>query len=88
MVELGGNIKLEGFDDLEPAQLIVVKKVVGNYAKDVSEQNEFSEFIVTLSGNKISVKIVSKDKTIEEEESGDNLFMTLDKALAKAKEAA
>lgn len=86
-MELGGNIKLEGFDELEPAQLIVVKKVVGNYAKDISEKNEFSEFAVTLEGNKISVKIVSKDKTIEEEESGDNLFMTLDKALAKAKEA-
>ena len=88
MIELGGNIKLDGFENLEPAQLIVVKKVIGNYAKEISEKVEFSEFLVILEGNKISVKVTAKDKTIEEGEDGDNLFVTLDKVLAKVKEAA
>ena len=38
MIELGGNIKLESFDEIQPAQLIVIKKVVGNFAKQYSEK--------------------------------------------------
>lgn len=85
MIELGGNIKLSEFESLEPAQLIVVKKVVGNYAKNISEKIEFSELLVSLKDNKVAVKLTTKDKTFEEEETSDNLFFTLDKALAKIK---
>ena len=85
MIELGGNIKLSEFESLEPAQLIVVKKVVGNYAKNISEKVEFSELLVCLKDKNVAVKLTTKDKTFEEEESGDNLFFTLDKALAKVK---
>jgi len=85
MIELGGNIKLDGFESIEPAQLIVVKKMVGNYAKEISEKIEFSEFLVSLKETTVSVKVTTKDKEISEEESGDNLFITLDKVLAKVK---
>ena len=87
MIELGGNIKLDGFESLEPAQLIVVKKFVGNYAKDLSEKSEYSEFLVILENNKIKIKVTGKDKTIEEEDETDNMFITLNSVLAKVKEA-
>lgn len=87
MMELGGNIKLEGFETLEPAKLIVVKKVVGNYAKTISEKIAFSEFLVTLNEQKVTVKVTAKDKVIEKNDSSDNLFIALDKALAKVKKS-
>lgn len=86
-MELGGNIKLDGFETLEPAKLIVVKKIVGNYAKVVSEKLAFSEFLVTLNEKKVTVKVTAKDKVIEKEDSSDNLFVALDKALAKIKKS-
>ena len=39
MMKLGGNIVLDGCDNLEPATLIVLKKMVGNYARKISEKN-------------------------------------------------
>ena len=38
MIELGGNINLDNFEEIEKGQLIVVKKVVGNYTKKISEK--------------------------------------------------
>lgn len=34
---LGGNISLAGFRDLDKSQMIVLKKIVGTYAKKYSE---------------------------------------------------
>ena len=31
MIELGGNIKLENFEAIEPGQLIVIKKIAGSF---------------------------------------------------------
>jgi len=85
MIELGGNIKLDGFESIEPAQLIVVKKIVGNVVKEISEKIEFSEFLLTLKDTTISINVTAKDKEINKKDSGDNLFITLDKVLAKVK---
>ena len=38
MIELGGNIVLNGFRDLEPPELVVVKKIVGTYARKFADQ--------------------------------------------------
>ncbi len=84
MIELGGNIKLDNFEALEPALLIVVKKVVGNYTKKISESlQDFKGIIVTLEDkqqNKIKVKVTA-DKVYEAEATEKNLFFALDKAL-------
>ena len=83
MIELGGNIKLINFDSLEPALLVVVKKVVGNYTKKISESiDSFKGIEVTLEdSSKINVK-VSADKNYEAEAKDKNLFFSLDKALS------
>ena len=82
MIELGGNIKLINFDSLEPALLVVVKKVVGNYTKKISESiDSFKGIEVTLEdSNKVNVK-VSADKNYEAEAKDKNLFFSLDNAL-------
>ena len=83
-MELGGNIKLTNFDDTEPALLIVIKKIVGNYTKKVSESlSNFKEIEVILEDkktNKVKVKVIA-DKENMAEASDKNLFFALDKAL-------
>ncbi len=85
MIELGGNIKLDNFNDIEPALLIVVKKVVGNYARKISESFEdYKEVQVSLENkdsNNIKVKVIA-DKEYTSEAIDKNLFFALDRALS------
>ena len=84
MIELGGNIKLDGFEGIEPAQLIVIKKVVGNFAKQYSEKVEVKELMIKLEDkNKVTVTLNGE---ITESDEGDNLFYELNGLLVKVKE--
>ena len=86
MIELSGNIKLINFDSIEPALLIVVKKVVGNYTRKISEAyNDFKSIEVSIEDaelNKIRVRVEVSETIIEKEAHDENLFFALDKALA------
>lgn len=88
-MKLGGNIELEGFDNMEPAQLIVIKKIVGSSAKKISEEvAEFDNLQITLKENEkdkvtISGKIKVKDVEHEAEASDKNLFFALNKVIAE-----
>ena len=55
VLELGGSIQLSGFSGIDGGQMVVVKKIVGNYAKrlsdgkdtdnlDYSTYNDFKKF--------------------------------------------
>ena len=37
-IKLGGSIELSGFSSLDGGQMIVLKKIVGNYARKMEEQ--------------------------------------------------
>lgn len=37
-IRLGGNIELSGFSNLDGGQMIVLKKIVGNYARKMEEK--------------------------------------------------
>lgn len=87
MITLGGNIKLDGFEELDPGMLIVVKKMVGLFAKKVSENmGELESFDVTKENNKITIKAKSGDKQIEGNSEEDNMFMALSNALKTVEE--
>ncbi|MBI2671886.1 hypothetical protein HYX16_03045 [Candidatus Woesearchaeota archaeon] len=88
MIELGGNIKLAGFDEIDRGALVVVKKMAGNYARQCSEKagSEVQELVIELKeGDKksISASLKIKDKEHKSEESDKNLFFCLDKCLSK-----
>ena len=36
-LQLGGSIQLSGFSGVDGGQMVVIKKVVGNYARRLSE---------------------------------------------------
>ena len=46
--KLGGNIALVGFEILEPAELTVVKKIVGNYVRKMGNCGDYQEMRLTL----------------------------------------
>jgi len=86
MIELGGNIKLKGFNDLDPATIIVVKKIVGNYTKQLTEKNpDFSELFLDLSKNEknfnLNVNFSKKSGNLESDAEGPNLFFVISAAL-------
>ena len=87
MIELGGNITLEGFENLEPGALVIVKKVVGNYTKRISNNTtNFEKISISLNKddkNNIQVKLHRNGEINVEEASDSNLFFALDKALSK-----
>jgi len=87
MVELGGNISLEGFEDVEHGVLIMVKKMVGSYAKKIAdEKGAFDKFTVSRNGKEIKVNVSKDGNDFSISASGVNLFFTLGEALKKAVE--
>ncbi len=85
MLELGGGIFLDNFEEIEPGRLIIVKKIVGNYTKNISENLEgFEKITISLEkGNsyKVVVKVNAGKELISEGEK-ENLFFALDEALS------
>lgn len=47
-IALGGNINLVGFKDLHHTELIVVKKLVGNYMRKLSTTTPVNELTLTV----------------------------------------
>lgn len=86
MIELGGNIKLDGFEGVEPAQLIVIKKVVGNFARQYSEKVDVKELLVKLEDDKKNKITVDLNGEIKESDKGDNLFYVLNGLLVKVRD--
>ena len=48
MIELGGNITLVGFKELGYAEMVVVKKLVGNYARKLSDGRPINNLTMTV----------------------------------------
>lgn len=93
MIELGGNITLAGFKELEPAELIVVKKVVGRYARKLSDSlKNFENLTLTMKivhktpkSQKFEIhsKVMVKGKPYTSEVVDRNLFFAIDSSLQK-----
>ena len=89
LIQLGGNISLAGFKELEPAKMIVIKKVTGNYVKKMQEKtNKFESLHLHLkpvhsSKFEIQAKAMVNGQPYNSEFVDFNLFFALDKSLAK-----
>jgi len=85
MIELGGNIKLEGFESLEPAKLIVAKKMIGNYVKKINEKKQYNELLVTLKveDKEFSISVICDcgEEKLSGSKTDKNLFFAIDGAL-------
>lgn len=66
--KLGGNIALVGFEVLEPAELLIVKKIVGSYVRKMCRAAGYKEMRLTLQQR-------SHGKTFKHEVDGQALFV-------------
>jgi len=95
-IELGGNIVLVGFKPLDYAEMIVVKKMVGNSARKFSDTFEgFEQLSLTLKEvhkteknqkYELNTKVMIKGKPYTSEVVDRNLFVALDSVLKKVNE--
>ncbi len=91
MIQLGGNIELTGFRDLDRSVMVIVKKIVGNYAKKFSERlSDFEKLSLTVKkihetekSEKYEIKgmLVYGGKMINRDTTDFNLFVVLDSVL-------
>jgi len=87
---LGGNIELVGFKELDGSSMVILKKMIGNHVRKMSETTEkFEKLTVTMkkvgAGNnkfEISAKMLDNGRIVNSEITDFNLFFTVDKALS------
>ena len=85
-MKLGGGIELNGFSGIEKAQLVVVKKIVGNSAKEMSEKaKKFEKLSVSLANEgdsfNVHAELTDEGNQITADSSEKNLFLALSSAL-------
>ena len=94
VLELGGNIVLSGFSGLDAANMIVLKKIVGNYARKFSDRSEtFEKLHLTMKAVhkkeeqpkkfELHAKLIDNGKVTTSELTERNLFVGIDSALKK-----
>jgi len=82
IIQLGGNIQLNGFSELDGATMVVLKKVIGNYAKQFNEKcSKFEKLIIKLNEGTFNAEVINEGNSIISEAKDNNLFFAVDKAL-------
>ena len=83
-VELGGNIALTGFSEIDGASMIILKKILGSCVKEISENDkEFKRFELVLDGAepyKMTAVLTAKEEK-KTNASDNNLFIALNTVL-------
>ncbi|MFW6383736.1 MAG: hypothetical protein ACOCZQ_03775 [Nanoarchaeota archaeon] len=89
-MELGGNISLNGFSNLDRDTMVIVKKLVGSYVKTLSEGNDnFKSLSLNLNSGveesnpqKYSLEgVLVADNEYKAEAEETNLMIAIDKVL-------
>jgi len=85
IISLGGNIELFGAGWIDPASMIVLKKIVGNYVREFSQKTGVQKLSVSFSKQDSSINIISALITTNNSHSSEcshsNLFICLDESL-------
>ena len=86
-VSLGGGIQLNGFRNIEGAKMIVLKKILGNYVKQIQEKkSDYEKISITIEGKEsitLKLELTVGGSKIKAEETQNNLFTATDNAFKK-----
>ena len=89
-MELGGNIELVGFHELASSDLIVLKKIIGNYVRRFSnhlneDYESASVHLKKIHGSKYEVhaKVIAKGKQFVSEAVENNIYIGVAEVLKK-----
>jgi len=92
-LQLGGNIELTGFSEMEKGVMIILKKIVGNYARRMSDRADNFEKL-SLHVKKVHAKekgeiyelhakMLDNGKPFTSTVEDRNLFVAIDNSLKK-----
>ena len=92
-MELGGNIVLSGFKEVDKPTLVIVKKIVGNFVKNVSQTSAgFNSINLTLKTvheretskmYEFTGRLTIDNKDAHAEHTDRNILVGIDKVLKK-----
>tara|TARA_Y100000034_G_scaffold117075_1_gene156161 strand:+ start:52 stop:345 length:294 start_codon:yes stop_codon:yes gene_type:complete len=88
-IELGNNIEISGFRDVDRDKFTVVKKVIGNFVKELQDRNSgferLSLHLKIIHNNEYELigKLNSGGKMYNSEVINYNLFLALNEILRK-----
>jgi len=91
MINLGEKIELEGFNELEPGEMTIIRKLVGNYANKLGEFTKLRLHLKDVhqtGGSKkfeINGMIDKGGRMFNAEMTDYNLFMVINGVLGKLK---
>ena len=96
-VELGGHIQLSGFKDIDSASMVIVKKMIGNYARKMSDNSStFEKLHITMKPvhateksekYEVHAHMIDSGKPYVSEVTDRNLFVAIDLVLKKIQKA-
>lgn len=90
--QLGGNIVLSGFKIFDGGTMVVLKKIIGNYARRFSTVQGFERLHVNVKAIhevenskkfEINAKLMHKGQTAAAETTEHNIFVGVDAVLKK-----
>jgi len=88
-LQLGGNIELSGFGILDRGVMVILKKIVGNYARKMSDTSRNFEKLslrmktVHDSKYELHAKLMDNGKAFASSATERNVFVAVDSALKK-----
>jgi ribosome-associated translation inhibitor RaiA len=79
-VRLGGNIELYGVETIDHATMIVLKKIIGNYARKFSERG-LEKLAISFAHPEVNIEAVAQGNTVSAQATHSNIFFGVDAAL-------
>jgi hypothetical protein len=92
LLKLGGSIELSGFSSIDRGSMIILKKIIGNYARKLSDNSQSFEALklrvktVHDSIFELNCQVVDGGNVITSSVEDRNIFVAVDSALKKISE--
>ena len=92
MIELGGSIELVGFKEFEPSELVVLKKIIGNFVRKFADNVEgYEKLTISIKrvgspkSNKFEVqtKLMVSAKPVNSDVTENNVYFALAQSFKK-----
>ena len=92
VVRLGGNIELSGFKNFDGGSMVILRKIIGNYSRKLSDRLEGYEGVSVrvkpVHGEQsnifdVSTKLHESGRIVASNVTERNIFVAVDAALKK-----
>ena len=92
LLKLGGSIELSGFSSIDRGAMIILKKIIGNYARKMADNSKSFEALklrvkkVHDSIYELNCQMIDAGNVVTSSVEDRNIFVAVDSALKKITE--